>query len=343
MALILICISAGVVAARGAETNGAVLRPFYIVGHNADTLSDVKAYLDWGANALEMDVDIFPGHSNELCIAHGPDLGIGPGKTNSPPLADYLKALHVLARTHTNLCLIIFDCKPLTTTPEGGAILLDDIRRYLVGAGDDRIDLNTLISVGKIREKAMFSKIAGELGPHEGLIVDGEPNPAKVSAFFTSLNVQNRAYSDGVGFFSTCLGHFQIWFSVKKACRLRDEDHRFRLVLTWTIDDPYLMTKFIKAGVDGILADWKFHPYNFSWANLGNGVRSLRRIVREKGTALGIRLANRDDNPFSIRDASTGGREDGASGSSKGFFENQAMTRGIIVTQCACQRIHHQK
>jgi len=304
--LVLICIGAGIAVVQGAETNGVAgpLRPFYIIGHHADTLSDVKAYLDSGANALEMDVDIFPGHSNALCIAHGPNLGTGPGKTNSPPLADYLKALHELARSHTNFCLVLFDCKPLTATPEGGAILLDDIRRYLVGSGDDRIDVNTLISVGKLREKAIYLNIADKLRAHEGVTVDGEPDPARVSAFFEGLNVQNQAYGDGVGFFSSCLGHFQIWFSVKKACRLRDEDHRIRFVLTWTINDPYLITKFIKAGVDGILVDRKFHPYNFSLANQGNGLRSLTRIVRDKGRALGIRPANRDDDPFSIRNAS---------------------------------------
>lgn len=71
----------------------------------------------------------------------------------------------------------------------------------------------------------------------------------------------------------------------------------------WTVNNPHLIAKFARMGVDGILVDRKFHWYNFSRANPGNGLRSATRIVRDKGTALGIRLANRDDNPFSIRNA----------------------------------------
>jgi hypothetical protein len=33
---------------------------------------------------------------------------------------------------------------------------------------------------------------------------------------------------------------------------------------------------------------------------LGNGLRSLTRLVRDQGTKLGIRPANRADNPFAI-------------------------------------------
>ena len=301
--LVLICIGSSVGAVRGEETNGVArpLRPFYIIGHHADTLSDAKAYLDEGANALEIDVNILPGRPNVLCIAHGPDLRKGPGKPDSPPLADYLKALHALARTHTNFCLVFFDCKPLAITPEGGVILLEDIRRHLVGSGDDRMDVNALISVGSVRQKAIFSNISGKLGPHEGAIVSGESNPARVSAFLTSLNVQNQAYGDGAGFFSTCLGHFKVWFDVKQACQLRDEYHEIRFVDTWTMSNPHLIIKYIKVGLDGVMVDRKFHPYNFSWANLGNALHSATRLVHDKGTALGIRLANRNDNPFSIR------------------------------------------
>ena len=301
-AIFLLFIVTGIAAAKGAETNNAAkpLRPFYIIGHGADTLAEAKAYLDAGVSGLEVDVDTLPGQSNALCIAHGPDLGTGPGKADSPPLADYLKALHALARSHTNFCLVYFDCKHLIATPEGGAILLHDIQTYLIGSGDDEIDLNALISVGTMQDRAIFSNITGRLGPHEGLMVDGDPRPAEVSAFFESSNVQNQAYSDGVVPFSTCLSHFSVWFAVKKACRLRDQDHQICFVTTWTINNPRLITKFIKMGVDGILVDRTFHWYNFSWENLGDGLRSIKHIVQRKGAVLGIRLANRDDNPFTI-------------------------------------------
>ena len=54
-------------------------------------------------------------------------------------------------------------------------------------------------------------------------------------------------------------------------------------------------------GVCGILVDRKFTWYNFSWVNLGNGLGSMKHIVKHDGTNLHIRLANRQDDPFLIR------------------------------------------
>ena len=53
-------------------------------------------------------------------------------------------------------------------------------------------------------------------------------------------------------------------------------------------------------GVDGILVDRRRVWYNFSWTSLRSGLRSLTRLVRDQGKNLGIRPANRADNPFAI-------------------------------------------
>jgi len=70
---------------------------------------------------------------------------------------------------------------------------------------------------------------------------------------------------------------------------------------TWTVNNPWLMKRFIKMGVDGIVVDRKFHWYNFSWENMGRGLPSLKQIVQRDGVKLGVRVANRADIPFSER------------------------------------------
>ena len=77
---------AGLATVQGAETNrlAGTLRPFYIIGHGADTLAAAREYIGSGASGIEVDVDVLAGQTNVLCIAHGPDLGTGPaGKKTS--------------------------------------------------------------------------------------------------------------------------------------------------------------------------------------------------------------------------------------------------------------------
>ena len=296
-------LEAGLATVRGAETNdpAGALRPFYLIGHGADTVAAAREYIVAGANGLEVDVNLLAGQSNVLCISHGPDMGTGAsGKHNSVPLADFLQGLHELARTNSHFCLVYFDCKTLAATPELGATLLGSIRTNLTGYGADHVDLNVLISVGKLNDKAMFANIAGQLGPREALMVDGYSDPVAVSAFFAGAGVTNQAFCDGIVPINPFLSRFSVYGAVKKACRLRDGQHQIRFVGTWVVNNPWLMTRYIKMGVDGILVDRRPVWYNYCWANFGNGLHSLTKMVRNRGNKLGIRPANRADNPFVI-------------------------------------------
>ena len=301
-AIFLFFIDASLATVQGKVTDSSAkaLRPFYIIGHQADTLKEAKEYIRSGANGVEINVNVSAGQTNALCIGHGPKMGTGAAGENSTPLTNFLKGLHELAVDHANFCLVYFDCKSLAATPELGVNLLDNIRTYLVGSGADRVDMNVIISVGTLKDKSVFANIAGQLGPREGLMVDGVSNPAEVSEFFEGAKVLNQAFFDGVVPFNTCLSHFLICSSVRKACQLRDRDHKIRFVGTWSVNNPLLMAKFIKMGVDGIVVDRTFVWYNFSWVNMGNGLRTLRAIVHSQGTKLGVRPSNRDDNPFEV-------------------------------------------
>ena len=298
------CILFSLLSAHGAEATNTVqrLRPFYLIGHGANTLARAREYLSLGANGLEMDVNLLAGDTNALCIGHGPNLGAGAsGREHSVPLAEYLQALHALARTNRQLCLIYFDCKTLAATPEHGEKLPHSIRTELIGSGDDRVDLTVLISVGKLKERSMFANIAGQLGPREGLMVDGYSDPVAVSDFFTGAHVTNQAFSDGVVPVNTFMSQFMVAPAVRKACRLRDAQHEIRFVGTWSVNNRFWMIKYVKMGVDGIVADRGPVWYNFCWINWGHGLRSLARLVHDHGTKLGIRPATRADNPFAAR------------------------------------------
>ena len=299
MAVSLIC---GLTDCPGAGTNSpaGALRPFYLIGHNADTLALARKYIASGANGVEVDVDLQAGSHNVLRIGHGPDMGGPADKSLSLPTAYFLQGLHDLALSNKYFCLVYFDCKSQIATPELGAQLLKDIRTYLTGSGADHVDMNVIISVGKLKDKAIFANIAHQLGPREALMVDGYSDPVAVSAFFTGSGVTNQAFCDGIVPMNRFFSLFTVYGSVRKACRLRDEQHQIRFAGTWVVNNPRMMTKYIKMGVDGIDMDRRFVWYNFSWANRGNGLSSLTKLVRDKGTKLGIRPANQADNPFAM-------------------------------------------
>uniref|UniRef100_A0A224YQI5 Sphingomyelinase n=1 Tax=Rhipicephalus zambeziensis TaxID=60191 RepID=A0A224YQI5_9ACAR len=50
--------------------NRARLRPFYIIGHMANTLREVDSFLDEGANAIEADIE-FAKNGTVLGTHHG--------------------------------------------------------------------------------------------------------------------------------------------------------------------------------------------------------------------------------------------------------------------------------
>ena len=285
----------------GAETNSLAkpLRPFYIIAHGANTLAKARDCLAAGANALEIDVNELAGETNVLCIGHGPDLGGGATqKYEAVPLTEFLDGLHALALADENFCLVYFDCKTLAATPEHGEQLLAAIRQHLNGTNADRVELVTLISVGKPRDKAMFARIASQLGPREGAMVDGYSDPVTVSGIFSGAHIANQGFCDGIVPVNTFLNIFLIHGAVKFACRMRDELHQIRFVGTWSVNDPTLLKHYIKMGVDGIVTDEHARWYNFSLANSGHGLRSLNHLVRDEGAALGVRAATRADNPF---------------------------------------------
>src|SRR5580700_1524715 len=143
LAVTFFCLDAGMASSRGMETNRATgaLRPFYVIEHEADTLAVAKEYMAMGANGIECDVNLMAGHTNGLCIGHGPWMETGRAGKNAVPLKDFLRGLHGLARIHTNFCLVYFDCKTLVATPEFGQEIRDEIRQYLTGQGEDYLPL----------------------------------------------------------------------------------------------------------------------------------------------------------------------------------------------------------
>jgi hypothetical protein len=247
-------------------------RPFYVVGHNPNTISEVKDALNAGANAIEPDVNVFESDPTKLCISHS------GGDAGDPSLVQFLTDLHTVALQNPQLALIVFDCKPDTTTPSFGLELLNAIRTNLTFD----IPLNVILSVSSLSEIGMFDNIRNILGPREGLMVDEENDPEAVAALFINAGVEHRCYGNGNTIQSPVTSP-NLRPSIEHACGIRAGHDSFKFIYEWTTDDDERMREFINTGVDGMITD---------------SVAKLKSISQEAGFQSLIRFATRADNPF---------------------------------------------
>jgi hypothetical protein len=263
-------------------------RPFYILGHNTNTIADVIAALDVGANAIESDVNTYEDHPDQLCIGESGAIDTDEGAdSKAPSLTQYLQDLHGVAVNRPELALVVFDCKRNAATPEFGATLLQQIRKELT----HDTNLNVIISVGEFGYQSIFQIIRGQLQAREGVMIDGENDPLAVSDFFTSAGAVNQGYGNGSTFTSPTLSP-HIRPSIEEACALRAEAERIKFIYTWTLGDADGMREYIRIGADGIIAGG--HSSSFE----ADPVALLRSVVDEDEFDSLIRLAKREDNPF---------------------------------------------
>jgi len=249
-----------------------IVRPFYVVGHNPNTIEEVLDALDAGANAVEPDVNVFEHDPGALCISHG------EGGRAAPSLAQFLADLRIVAAERPALSLVVFDCKPKVATPDLGLALLNAVRTHLTRD----TALNVIVSVASLKETGAFDRIRGLLGPREGLMVDEENDPEAVASFFRGAGVEHRCYGNGTPLQNAVISpHLRP--AMEKACGLRVGQGAFRFVYEWTNNDEGRMREFIRTGVDGMITD---------------KVEALLSVSREPEFRSLIRLAEREDNPF---------------------------------------------
>lgn len=287
---------------RGADGAGAVClsrlitklgpqpRPFYIFGHNPNTIDDVNAALDAGANGIEPDVNIYV-FSGRLCISETSVPAVVPGGTPwAPSLEDFLDDLHGVAVRRPQLALVVFDCKAGASTPAHGATLLREIRTRLT----HDTNLRVIISTADRQHTGIFDNIRSALGPHEGVMIDSDNSPVTISEWVFA-DVENQCYGNGVAdiFRNPALSP-NIMPSIEQACALRVSHGRLKFIYTWSVgfEDREGMREYIRIGTDGIIAG--FRPELFDPIS----VAALREVISEPEFQPLIRLATREDNPF---------------------------------------------
>jgi len=238
--------------------NGTDPRPFYVIGHNPNTLEMAELALLSGANALEPDVIVLPDNSYA---------GFPPVLLPDPPgmvmyhdysaltarvpltLEEYLAGVHVLAQQYPQLALIQLDVKPQAAKQANGQKILDAIHKYL---NYDDVMLNVIINVGsRVPDAVLFTDIYSQLGEREGVSVDGEDNPTLVVAALGAAASGNIGYGDGTLGPGPNLPKAIDWASFLRA----SWGFPRTIADVYTIANVGMMDFFIEAGADGIIPD----------------------------------------------------------------------------------------
>jgi hypothetical protein len=257
-------------------------RPFYVMGHNPDTLDQVKFALVSGANAIGPDVTVYQ-HGGELCIGHYGPLGEHTAPDDAIGLKPFLQGLHNLAQAFPNLCLVVFDCKTTTYWPQHGVTLLTAIRDLLTF---DLPFLNIIISVGTRDGVALFRDIVGLLRPREGLMMDEDNDPEAVYKYFAEAGVDGACYGNGSSLSEVPVFRPNVRHSIETAVGMHAGRGLFKFVYEWTNDSEDHINEYLAIGVNGIMSDLVF------------SVSVLLTIVTLPFWASVLRIATPTDNPM---------------------------------------------
>jgi hypothetical protein len=223
------------------------MRNFFIIGHNPNTVADAVKFLKAGANALEPDV-----HFTNT------DFYMGEGTTSTDlSLTDYLQGLSTELNANPGLipALIMFDTKNST-----GSILafLKCIQQNF-SAQFSKTAIVITRSQATEEEHAFFSPAAGQLAANGALGIDEYTHPEDVDVFFKSLGIANYTFADGISVpVNGAALPFLIelfWGRIKHAVDQRDQGNSFRMVYTWTLNNPLDIHRFLKLNTDGMITD----------------------------------------------------------------------------------------
>lgn len=272
-------------------------KPFYVIGHNTNTIAEVYASLDSGANAVEVDVTAYDYDLNQLCIDHAGLTGDAPGGADAPHLTAFLRDLRLVADAREQLALVIFDCKPPAATPEHGRTIISAIRSLLTKG----TNLNIIISVGDVTSSnpyrlngtSIFDQISLTLGAHEGFMIDAQDSPTQVASFFKNLSVTRICYGNGTSFPFSDEGAMVYRTPIEEACWMGITQNGPRFVYAWTVNDIGDQRLYLRIGVDGMISD-------------PGGIPHFANILLEPEFAARYRLAKRSDNPFLPANAAYG-------------------------------------
>lgn len=262
--------------------------PLYLLGHNTNTIDEVKTALSQGANGVEIDITAYDAAPHGLCIGHYGLYGNATAGPEAPSLVSFLKQLKQVADAHPELALVMFDMKPPASKVGKGKALMKAIREHLTQGGP----LSVVISMGDVPtphadgsfDESLYDRIHADLGPRELLMIDEDSDFQQVTKFFASLGQPEFGYGNGTSFGASDQGAMVYRTPVEQACATREAHGQPAFVDAWTINTEDNLAIYLRIGVNAMICD-------------ADGFARAKTMLKKPEFKARYRLAGRFDNP----------------------------------------------
>ena len=245
-------------------------RPFFIIAHMVNSLSEIDYYLDRGANAIEADVN-FAANGSALNTFHGVPCDCFRWCTSRSDLVDYLRYVRELTTVQEkNLSLLMFDLKIDTSSMtgeamrRGGADLFYKLVEHLWKDVSDARRTNVLISIPRVDDREFLEGFVRELRKDQnvkyrnntGFDVGMNSNLAEIASMYEAMGIAKNIWQgDGI---TNCFSGVRILKRLRQTVALRDSRSGFvHKTYYWTVDKQFPMENILELGVDGMITN---HP-----------------------------------------------------------------------------------
>ncbi|MEO5595340.1 MAG: PLAT/LH2 domain-containing protein [Chitinophagaceae bacterium] len=247
-------------------------RPFYIIGHNPNTIEEAAAFLDKGANGLEPDIVYAEG---KYYVSHQPQLSY----EGTPTVQDYLQDLKTLLRAHSyNLAMMIWDLKTTDFDPNEFMKL---VKENFSGEYFDGV----MMLMTHSDDHDFINQYRGNY-PNVGIGVDeSNVSPLELQQIFKAGGQKNISYADGITTFLNKSGVFKNIMDAQN-CRHQYEPESFGFIYTWVLSQEASLRKYLNTYIDGIMVD-------------AGSVEKLARLIATSPYNNSYVLAQSKYNPFS--------------------------------------------
>src|SRR5262245_50562120 len=278
----------------GARHFGPV--PLWVMGHNTNSMAEVQAALDQGANSVEVDVTAYAHNLDLLCIDHAGTTGDAPGGATAPALEPFLHDLRKVVDARPELAMVMFDLKPPAYDVKFGAVLMNSIRSILTSGNT----LSIILSVADVDGlddgkpvSCILDNIPGGLRAREGLMIDANNSADKVAGYFGAKGVTRFGYGNGTSFPFSDEGAMVYRTPIEKACWMREAVGRPGFVDAWTVNSVDNLKLYLRLGLNAFISDQQ-------------GIERVRNLLLDAEFSKRSRMAPGFDRPIVADDIGDG-------------------------------------
>lgn len=272
-------------------------RPFYIIGHNPNTVEDAAEYIEAGCNAIEPDIqwdDHWNGSGEKTYYVSEDEFYPHQPQVNPHDQAHSLEVyLQRLARYLSMpdktglLSLIVFDVKdPFFSLQD----FISFVQLHFLSVEACK-DVAILVTIPYLENAQFLNGCA--LPPNWGVGIDAEGSPRSVRSAIQTGHAGQTAYADGF----TIIGQYTDFYpfrvykslSQAKSMQILSSGECFPCIYTWVVGNEGDMKRYLGLCISGMIVGLDAGH---------NGPAMLKDLVSRRPYRDLYRLAAYGDNPF---------------------------------------------